>query len=135
MPRFGTPQGLSQGKRNFVLGARSRSWSVIQQKLGEHARSVATLLCPDADLGGVRIARVIINDLPPMVARTVEISDPGVWPQYRAPGDPQLAGESYEPPPSGLAPGTYGCRPGGRDVAVPAARRLVSSAAGGRQGP
>ena len=43
--------------------------------------------------------------------------------------------ESYEPPPSGLAPGTYGCRPGGRDVAVPAARRLVSSAAGGRQGP
>ncbi len=45
----------------------------------------ATLLCPDADLGGVRIAKVIVNDLPPAVAQTVEISDPGKWPHSPQP--------------------------------------------------
>ncbi len=45
----------------------------------------ATLLCPDADLGGVRIAQAILNDLPPAVARTVEVSDPGEWPHRPQP--------------------------------------------------
>lgn len=45
----------------------------------------ATLLCPDADLGGVRIATVILNDLSPAVAQTVEISDPGEWPHHPQP--------------------------------------------------
>src|SRR5271169_638622 len=45
----------------------------------------ATLLCPDADLGGVRIAQAILNDLPPAVGRTVEVSDPGEWPHRPQP--------------------------------------------------
>jgi hypothetical protein len=45
----------------------------------------ATLLCPDADLGGVRIARAILDELSPAVTRTVEISDPGEWPHRPQP--------------------------------------------------
>ena len=40
----------------------------------------ATLLCPDADLGGVRIAAAILGALPADIARTVEICDPGAEP-------------------------------------------------------
>jgi Protein of unknown function C-terminus (DUF2399) len=40
----------------------------------------ATLLCPDADLGGVRIASAILNELPASAAETVTISDAGAWP-------------------------------------------------------
>jgi Protein of unknown function C-terminus (DUF2399) len=50
----------------------------------------ATLLCPDADLGGVRIASAILNELPPSAAETVTISDAGAWPhkpQCRWPAD------------------------------------------------
>jgi hypothetical protein len=45
----------------------------------------ATLLCPDADLGGVRIAQAILDELPPAVACTVEVSDPGEWPHSPQP--------------------------------------------------
>ena len=50
----------------------------------------ATLLCPDADLGGVRIANAILNELPTTCAVTTTISDPGSWshkPQTRWPAD------------------------------------------------
>lgn len=50
----------------------------------------ATLLCPDADLGGVRIASAILNELPASAAGTVTISDAGAWPhkpQSRWPAD------------------------------------------------
>jgi hypothetical protein len=50
----------------------------------------ATLLCPDADLGGVRIASAILNELPASASETVTISDAGAWPhkpQHRWPTD------------------------------------------------
>ena len=49
------------------------------------SRVNATLLCPDADLGGVRIAQVILDELPPAVVCTVEVSDPGEWPHHPQP--------------------------------------------------
>lgn len=45
----------------------------------------ATLLCTDADLGGVRIARVILDELRPAVSSTVEVGDPGAWPHRPQP--------------------------------------------------
>jgi hypothetical protein len=50
----------------------------------------ATLLCPDADFGGVRIANAILTELPAPSAETVTVSDAGAWPhkpQPRWPAD------------------------------------------------
>src|SRR5258708_8798714 len=50
----------------------------------------ATLLCPDADLGAVRIANAIVNELPSSSAETVIFTDAGAWPhksQSRWPAD------------------------------------------------
>ncbi|MCF6733693.1 DUF2399 domain-containing protein [Blastococcus sp. KM273129] len=41
------------------------------------------LLCPDADLGGVRIAAAVLDALPPEVAARVTLCDPGEWPHRR----------------------------------------------------
>lgn len=38
------------------------------------------LLCPDADLGGVRIAAAVLDALPTDVASRVALCDPGEWP-------------------------------------------------------
>lgn len=48
------------------------------------------LLCPDADLGGVRIAAAILRELPPEVTERVTLCDAGAWdhhPQTRWPDD------------------------------------------------
>ena len=50
----------------------------------------ATLLCPDADFGGVRIANAVLSELPAASAETVTVSDAGAWlhkPQPRWPAD------------------------------------------------
>ncbi|MCF6509186.1 DUF2399 domain-containing protein [Blastococcus sp. MG754426] len=41
------------------------------------------LLCPDADLGGVRIAAAVLDALPAEVAARVILCDPGEWPHRR----------------------------------------------------
>ncbi len=46
---------------------------------------VGTLLCLDADLGGVRIANAILSELPAASAETVTVSDAGVWPHKPQP--------------------------------------------------
>jgi Protein of unknown function C-terminus (DUF2399) len=49
-------------------------------------RQVAdTLLCPDADLGGVRIANAVLRELPAASAETVTVSDAGAWPHKAQP--------------------------------------------------
>ena len=54
------------------------------------SQAAVTLLCPDADFGGVRIANAILSELPAASADTVTISDAGAWPhkpQPRWPAD------------------------------------------------
>lgn len=43
------------------------------------------LLCPDADLGGVRIAAAILGDLPAEIASRVTLCDVGLWPHVPQP--------------------------------------------------
>jgi hypothetical protein len=61
----------------------------VRGHLGELIDQVdSTLLCPDADLGGVRIAAAILDDLPAATAARVTLCDVGRWPHKRQPAWP-----------------------------------------------
>lgn len=58
----------------------------VRQHIAALCGQVAdTLLCPDADFGGVRIANAILSELPAASAETVTVSDAGAWPHKPQP--------------------------------------------------
>jgi hypothetical protein len=62
----------------YTAGTPSAASLGLIARLAAQFRHI--LLCPDADLGGVRIATAVLRALPAAVAERVDLLDPGEWP-------------------------------------------------------
>jgi hypothetical protein len=68
------------GGTSLVYTAGQPSPSARRHIAAVGAQAERILLCPDADLGGVRIATAILRELPHSVATRVTLCDAGAWP-------------------------------------------------------